>query len=266
MRLAGRPQTHSRRGGFTRRSTSRQPKPLHAHHRGRTNHGLDAFHLEIADSRDPTLHLVQAKLSPSRALVRDGVRGFRRTLERAASLLRGEPTRPDVENTVWTRLAARFAATSNPGRVTVHCRVLHLVNTDSETLLSEARAERADFGEIASVALPDNKVLLSLSGPQEILPRGVVVPPANRGRSRSRASRRETAKLVYSSDSEPSRTSSSSTRRAATTCSRRTCARSTFGPRGADLLTTCAPPCGECASTNPRSDRTRWTSPCFTTA
>ncbi len=147
---------------------------------GSYDHGLDAFHLELVDGRDPTLHLIQAKLSPSRSMVRDGVRGFKRTLERVSHLLRGEPTPTDVENTVWTRLAARLSTTPNLGRVVVHCRVIHLVNADSEALLAEARAERADFEEIASVALPDHKVLLSLSGPLEIVPRGFVVPPSAR--------------------------------------------------------------------------------------
>lgn len=147
---------------------------------GSSDHGLDAFYIEIPEGRDPTLHVIQAKLSGSRRQVQDGISGFRRTLERLALLLQGSPAPFDEENTVWTRLAARIRGIGDTGRMVIHCRVLHLAEIESETLLAEAKAPHAAFEEFAATLLPDHKIRLSLSGPLEIGAVGTIVVPGKK--------------------------------------------------------------------------------------
>lgn len=147
---------------------------------GSYDHGLDGFHLEPGSDGRVTLHLIQAKFTNSRHQIREGMRGFRRTLEHLASVLDGGYSN-SVENTVWVRLRARLEQ-QPPDALVIHCRVLHLAEVDEDTLLAESKAERSDFVEAAEAIFPDTTVRLSLTGPQAIgKPKVAVVPAAQRG-------------------------------------------------------------------------------------
>ncbi len=145
---------------------------------GSWDHGMDAFHLEWLPEKPPTLHLVQGKFTASREQVRGAIRGFRATLERLAEVLRGDAQFADArENTVWTRLRARLQDQRLQDAV-VHCRVLHLAEVDEDVLLTEAKVERGDFEEAASLFLPDHRVHLSLAGPSAFAQSKVIVVPS----------------------------------------------------------------------------------------
>ncbi|MEZ4295927.1 MAG: AIPR family protein [Polyangiaceae bacterium] len=134
--------------------------------------------MELRPDRDPTLYLIQAKLSSSHQRIREGIRDFRKTLQRLSAFL-FETSPEDRENTVWTRLKARLHGVDTQ-RLVIHCRVVHLAETDEDGFLAQARSERADFEEAATTFFPDNRVRLSLAGPSALDNTGISVSPAGR--------------------------------------------------------------------------------------
>lgn len=142
---------------------------------GSYDHGLDAFFLDVPKELPPTLHLIQAKFTSSRQQIRDGIRGFKQTLSRLESAF-GRDFMSDQENTVWVRLRSRIEGRDLSGMV-LHCRVIHLSESDEDVLLSEFRGEKADFEEAAAAIFPDNHVRLTLSGPSAFeAPKVSIVP------------------------------------------------------------------------------------------
>ncbi|WP_437665373.1 AIPR family protein [Sorangium sp. So ce1182] len=143
---------------------------------GSHDHGLDGFFIEARPDREPVLHLIQAKFSPTHRIVRDGIRDLRRTLVRLDSLRRRDTPGSDIENTIWVRLRARLEGRAFDNLV-LHCRVLHIAEGDENALLAEAKAERAEFEETAATLFPDHKVRLSLSGPRSFAWNHIAVTP-----------------------------------------------------------------------------------------
>jgi hypothetical protein len=149
---------------------------------GSHDHGLDGFHLDVKPGREPVLHLVQSKFSPSHKQVRDGIAGFKRTFERLATVLDRNGDLETTENTIWTRLRARLEGMADLGSLVLHCKVIHLADADEASLLAEAKAERSQFEDGAAAFLPDHRVRLSLTGPAAIGERPVAIVPGEKRR------------------------------------------------------------------------------------
>jgi len=138
---------------------------------GAGDQGLDGFFLEQDPQRGWILHLVQAKYSDSRTLVRKAIDGFRNTaFEVRCALDRRESTRPHL-HALYSKLRAEFDRHEiTPDGLRLYFHVIHLCEEPGDVVQLGTMAARDRFKDLVRATFPELPHELFIEGPDQLRP------------------------------------------------------------------------------------------------
>lgn len=147
---------------------------------GSGDFGLDGFHIAADTDGGATLFLYQAKYSPSRSALRQGVGDLTRVAPAIAALLSGRELENGSANPILSRLDAALRLSSIPREsLKIQFGLLHLCSDDQELIGESVSAAQGEFEATVGDVFSANVVFpLEFIGPETILGvRGALATP-----------------------------------------------------------------------------------------
>lgn len=146
---------------------------------GAGDHGLDAYHLRADEQRGWILHLVQAKYSSSKTLVRNAIDGFKAAMPE----IRHAVDRRETTRTRLHPLLSKLRADIERNDISVttlklHFHVIHLCEDPEDVVQIGTMAARDRFKDLARVTFPEMFHELFIEGPDQLQPNGGEGPAA----------------------------------------------------------------------------------------
>jgi hypothetical protein len=151
---------------------------------GAGDQGLDGYYLEHNADRGWILHLVQAKYSDSKTLVKKAIDGFKQTItEIRRAIDRHEPERSNP-HLVYSKLRAEIDRNEvTPDGLRLHFHVIHLCEEPEDVVQLGLMAARDRFKDLARTTFPEMFFELFIEGPDQLKTNGGE-PPSEQSRLR----------------------------------------------------------------------------------
>jgi hypothetical protein len=136
---------------------------------GTGDQGLDGYYLEQNAERGWILHLVQAKYSDSKTLVKKAIDGFKNTIpevRRAVDRLEPERSNPHL---VYSKLRADIDRNDIRAEgLRLHFHVIHLCDEPDDVVQLGSMAARDRFNDLARTTFPEMFFDLFIEGPDQL--------------------------------------------------------------------------------------------------
>ena len=151
---------------------------------GSHDFGVDGFYIETPRDSPAIVHIIQAKYSDSRKLIKEAYEGFAKAAPQIGAILSGNMIESATLNPLYTRLAgdlqSRRLTSKEGGDVELRFEVLHLCQEASEILYESLQGPEERFRNAVASHLPNHSCSLRLIYPPEELDRDIIVPAAEK--------------------------------------------------------------------------------------
>lgn len=141
--------------------------------------GLDAFHVDLTDSNQPKLILIQAKYSDSLSYASKGFRDLAKLLPKLAWVLGNVGSDSPQENRILVnfRKTINLLSADHKAALTLEFIVIYLCDHDQMIIHSNTRKAREDLREAIQEYFPDRTFTVGEYGPARMSDDSTVRPP-----------------------------------------------------------------------------------------